>query len=152
VVVAGAGAGTQPSSPQPSVSTRASFSTAAFASRPWATTRTFAPCDTSSAMMAVMLRAFACRSPICSVIVEAKLFARFASTAAGRAWSPDAFGITMASDVTVMVPASGGAAPSLFTVTVSSVSLPADTDPSARSHDTTRSLLAITIWVSRLLA
>ena len=111
VVVAGAGAGAQPSSPQPSASTAASFSTAAAASGPLATTCTFAPCDTSSPMIAVTLRALACRSPNWSLMTDWKLFARFASTAAGRACRPVGFGITTASDVIVVAAAADAAPP-----------------------------------------
>ena len=53
-------------------------------------------------MIAVTLRALACRSPSWSLIADLKLFARFASTAAGRACRPVGFGITIASDVTVV--------------------------------------------------
>jgi hypothetical protein len=59
-LVAGAGAGVQPSSPRPWAITGVILSTAARASGPLARRCTIAPLRTSSAMIAVMLRAFAC--------------------------------------------------------------------------------------------
>ena len=50
------------------------LSTAARASGPLASRCTTAPLRTSSAMIAVMLRAFACRSPSWSLIVDSKAF------------------------------------------------------------------------------
>ena len=52
-------------------------------------------------MIAVMLRAFAWRSPSWSLTSLWKLFARFASTAAGRACRPVGFGTMIGSEVTV---------------------------------------------------
>ena len=90
---------------------------------------------TSSAMIAVTLRAFACRSPSWSLIADWKLFARLASTAAGRACRPVGFGMTMASEVIVAAPLGRrrGIRPPP-SVTVNSASLPAVTKPLARSQ------------------
>ena len=60
--------------------------------------------------------------------------------------------MTIASEMIVALSSPAAGPSSEDTVSVSSVSWPADTDPLARSHEATRSLLAMTICVSRLFA
>jgi hypothetical protein len=92
VIVAGAETGTQPSSPSPSAIIGVSLFTASRASGPLAKSTTLSPRAVSSAIKDVTLRAFAERSPSCSLISLLNAFAVLLKTAAGCAWRPFGFG------------------------------------------------------------
>ena len=136
----------------PSLSNVVSFATASAASGPCAEKFTFAPRPTSSAMIEVTLLAFACRPPIRRWISLRKLFARFASTADGRACKPSGLGMRIAWETTRSAPFVAAAPASLLAMRQKTGSCPAMTMPAACSKETTRSEFAITTGVSRLFA